>query len=194
MKKRQLAASFVAVLVVCIASSASAQTRSILSGETRVSLSSGFVSALGTLNVTPGTIYPTRLSGTTVNFPVVGGAIDVNTAKGEILHRGGLTLSTSTKRVRLQAFTIDTTTGKPFISGLVSVNGTLLGRLPLFDLTLPSTVTLPLKPSSGNLAISGVNVKLSAAAAQALNTVFGVSAFKGGFGVGTAKVSFFSYF
>lgn len=167
---------------------ASAQkTTTIEGGRTTVALSSGFVSALGSLGVTPGTVSPTHLNSGTVNFPVTGGAIDLDTAASQILHSGGLTLIAGQTKVTLQSFIIDTTTA-PVITGLVSVDGKLLGRLPLFDVVLPSGITLPLKPYDGQIILKGVRVSLDSAAAGALNSVFRVSAFKGGFGIGTAKV------
>lgn len=183
-----LAAPIVALTMLVSTNSASAQkTTTIEGGRTTVSLSSGFVAALGTLGVTPGTVSPTRLYDGTVDFPVTGGAIDLDTAVGQIVHSGGLTLTAGSTTVTLQSFIIDTT-GAPVITGLVSVDGKLLGRLPLFDLTIPGGLTVPLKPSDGQIVVKGVVVNLDGTAAGALNSVFHVSAFKGGFGIGTAKV------
>ena len=162
------------------------KTETIESGRTTVALAGGFVSALGSLGVTPGTIAPTRLHSGTVNFPVTGGAIDLDTAVGQVLHSGGLTLTAGQTQATLQSF-IDTTSAS-MITGLVSVDGKLLGRLPLFDLALPSGITLPLKPRDGRIILKGVGVMLDSTAAGALNSVFHVSAFEGGFNIGTAKV------
>lgn len=173
-----------------LASSADAfsqKTVTIETGRTTVALSNEFVSALGSLNVAPGTVALARLYKGTVNFPVTGGAIDLDTAAGQILHSGGLTLTAGQTKVTLQSFIIDSTIA-PVITGLVSVDGKLLGRLPLFDLALPGGITLPLKPYDGQIILKGVGVSLDSAAAGALNSVFHVSAFKGGFGIGTAKV------
>jgi hypothetical protein len=179
----------VAALVTVLSPLSQAQkTKTIDRGRTTVALSSGFVSALGSLGVTPGTVGPTRLYSGTVDFPVTGGAIDLDTAAGQILHSGGLTLTAGSTEVVLQSFIIDTTGAAPVITGLVSVDGKLLGRLPLFDLALPSGLTLPLKPADGLIILKGVGVTLDSTAAGALNSVFNVSAFKGGFGIGTAKV------
>jgi hypothetical protein len=178
------------VVLAMLASSnhATAQkTETIEGGRTTVTLASSFVSALGGLGVTPGTVSPTRLIDGTVNFPITGGAIDLDTAASQILHSGGLTLTAGQTKVTLQSFIIDTTTA-PVITGLVSVNGKLVGRLPLFDLALPTGITLPLKPHDGQLVLKGVGVTLNSTAAGALNSVFHVTAFKGGFGIGTAKV------
>ncbi len=183
-----LAAPIVALAMLVTANYASAQkTETIEGGRTTVALAGGFVSALGSLDVTPGTVGPTRLYNGVVNFPVTGGTIDLDTAASQILHSGGLTLTAGQTKVTLQSFIIDTTSAL-VITGLVSVDGKLLGRLPLFDLALPSGITLPLKPYDGRILLKGVGVSLDSAAAGALNSVFHVSAFKGGFGIGTAKV------
>jgi len=183
-----LAAPVVALSMLVSANLASAQkTEAIEGGRTTVALASSFLSALPSLDVTPGTVGPTRLHNGSVNFPVTGGAIDLDTAVSQILHSGGLTLTAGQTQVTLQSFIIDTT-GTPVITGLVSVDEKLLGRLPLFDLALPSGITLPLRPHDGRIILRGVGVTLDSTAAGALNSVFHVSAFEGGFGIGTAKV------
>lgn len=178
-----------AITFLLAASIAYAQTYTVESGKTAVALSSGFVSALQSLNVTPGVISPTVISSGAASFPVVAGALDLNNLRGEILHSGGLTLADSNTRVRLQSFVIDTTGSKPKITGLVVVNGVLAGRIALFDLQLPAGIKLPLTPSSGgSLSLKGVGVTLDSTAAAALNKVFKVTAFQGGLKIGTASV------
>lgn len=169
------------------------QTQIIESGETTVALSDDFLSALQSLGVTPGVTTPTQLNGTTVNFPINGGAIDLKTAAGNIGHTGGLTLSAGGTVVSIQNFTIDTTGKTPVITGLVAANGALVGRIPLFDLTLPGNFKLPLvQIRSVLIDLQGVGVTLDAAAANALNGAFHTSAFKEGFGIGTARVRAFT--
>jgi len=182
-----LAAPVVALAMMVSANAFAQETETIEGGRTTVALASGFVSALGSLGVTPGTVSPTKLHNGTVNFPVTGGAIDLDTAASQILHSGGLTLTAGQTKVTLQSFIIDTTSA-PAVTGLVSVDGKLLGRMPLFDLALPIGITLPLKAYDGQIILKGVGVTLDSTAAGALNSVFHVSAFHGGFGIGTAKV------
>lgn len=165
------------------------QTKTVDSGLTTVQLSSTFVNALTSLKVTPGTVSPTRIYNGTADFPITGGAIDLDTAEGNILHSGGLTLTAGGITVKLQSFIIDTTGSSPVITGLVSAQGKLVGRIPLFDLAVPSGIT-PLKPQYGFvLNLDGIPVTLDAQAATALNTVYDVTAFKGGLSIGTANVS-----
>jgi hypothetical protein len=173
------------------------QSKSLEGGVTKVALSDGFVNALGELGLRAGTVGPTHLRNGVVNFPVTSGAVDLDTAKAQILHSGGLTLSLASSpenaepTVRLEGFIIDTTGSAPVITGLVIVKGALVGRVPLFNLQLPAGITLPLKTQHGQLALDGVGVTLTSTAAQALNSAFNVTALAGGFNIGTAKVRAF---
>lgn len=170
------------------AQAAKQTTVTVASGVTEVKLSEGFVSALTSLDVEPGTVEPSKIFDGTATFPITGGAVDLSTAAGNIIHSGGLTLSTRKTTVILQSFIIDTTGKTPVLSGLVVVNGTLLGRVVLFNLTLPRGFRVPLTTDGPLLNLANVKVELSSAAAGALNSVFEVKAFKAGFDIGTADV------
>lgn len=171
-----------------------AQTYTVESGKTSVTLDAGFVSALKSLGVTPGTIGPTTISNGVATFPAVAGAFDVNNAKSQILHSGGLTVADSKARVRLQSYIIDTVSGSPVVTGIVVVNGVILGRMPLFDVHLPSGIKFPLMPANGDmLSLSNIELTLNSGAASALNQVFGVSAFNSSIKIGNAKLSLTLY-
>jgi hypothetical protein len=139
-------------------------------------------------------VGPTQLRDGVVNFPLTGGAVDLDTAKAQILHSGGLTLAPASSpesaepTVRLESFIIDTTGSAPVITGLVIVKGALIGRVPLFNLQLPAGIKLPLKTQDGQLVLDGVGVTLTSTAAHTLNSVFNVTTLKGDFHIGTAKV------
>jgi hypothetical protein len=165
-----------------------APTANLSDGRTSVTLSNDFFTALNTLGVAAGTIGAGTIRGGVASFPITGGALDLGTAKGEINHTGGLSLSKGNVRVELSSFNVDTLGSAPVLTGLVTANGTLLGRVPLFKLTLPQ-LTLPLQTGAFNtLFIPGVRVGLSPEAAAALNSVFGVTAFAADFNIGTASV------
>ena len=178
----------VALALVSVGTTPAAPSATLASGRTSVSLSAELLGALGTLGVTPGTVKPGKLNGTTVSFPISGGVVDLATARGEIQHTGGLTLTAGATEVRLLNFTIDTAGATPKLTGAVVVNGSYVGRLTLFDLALPE-LALPIQPSGNRVTIPNVAVTLSAEAAGALNEVFGVSAFAEGIPVGTATVN-----
>ena len=182
------------LVVAFSAAPASAQDTKIFQfGTTNVNLSSGFLGALKSLSVTPGVIAPTQLNGPQVNFPIIGGAIDLDSALGNIEHSGGLTLTAGNTVLAIENFTIDTTGKTPVITGLAVLNGALVGRITLFDLALPKNFSLPIKEYLGNLVyFTGVTVTLDPGAATTLNKVFGTSTFAGGFTIGSATVEAFT--
>ena len=97
-------------------------------------------------------------------------------------------MTAGSTEVRIQSFIIDTTGSAPQITGIVVVDGKLLGRLPLFNLELPKDVKLPIKPEDGVFVEKGIRVTLTSTAASALNSVFKISALAGGLEIGTANV------
>jgi hypothetical protein len=159
---------------------------SIFAGSTTVNLSTEFAGALGTLQISPSSAFPGRLVRTRATFPITTSTLDSGTLRGEISHAGGLILRRGSTVVRLESFVIDTTGPAGIVlTGLVSANGSVVGRIPLFDLTLPAGYfgdpTL--------IRLDGVGVTLRPEAATALNAVFGTSAFTPGFNIGTASVT-----
>jgi hypothetical protein len=163
-------------------------TASIRTGATTVAADAGFLAAAKSLNVT---VAP--ITGKKLKFNIVAGNIDLANAKSEILHDGGIVLKSATTTVELRNFIIDTTGTAPVLTGLVVANEGTVGRLPLFDLVLPSGITLPLKAkgSMKSLTLAGVSMKLTDGAATALNGAFSVTAFQAGLAIGTAKVQAF---
>lgn len=173
------------VLALAGTSALAQKTETVRAGLTSVKLSSELVTALQSLGVAPGTVAPTEVYNGKATFPVTGGAIDLKSLKGEVIHSGGLTLTAGGTQVRLQSFTIDTTGSAPVLTGLVVKDGVLLGRVPLFDIDLSNA---SIQVHDEVLKIKGVGLILDKAAAGALNSFFGVSAFTAGFPIGTAKV------
>lgn len=170
----------------------SVQQIELLSGATSVDLSTDFVGALTSLNIAPGRVFPASLRGAKASFPITDGTLERQSLRGEIIHNGGLTLSRGNTEVKLKSFIIDTTGSGFVLTGLVSANGTVVGRIPLFDLQLPSNVVSNDLRFEG-VFLSGVMVSLRPEAAGALNAVFQTSAFVPGFNIGTASVRGFGY-
>lgn len=171
-----------------------APTVNTTGGDTRVVLAPELVSALGALSVAVAPTYPAKLKKGEARFPIPTGEIDLGTLKGEVVHAGGLSLSAGGTIVDLSSYVIDTTGSAPVLTGLVKVNDSVLGRLPLFNLTLGSApVVRDLYARAGSLQLSDVQLTLTADAAAALNSVFSVSAFAEGVPVGTARLSTFFY-
>ena len=169
-------------------------TVNTLGGDTRVQLSADLVGALTSLGVSVKASYPARLRGASASFPIPGGELDLGTLKGEVDHAGGLTLRAGATEVNLSSYTIDTTGAAPVLTGLVKVNDSVLGRLPLFDITLVSApVVRGLHARACSVQLDNVRLTLNDEAAVALNAVFNVSAFQAGLPVGTARVQTYFY-
>jgi hypothetical protein len=180
-----LAASILTLTLV--SQTQAAPTVRLFGGVTSVQLSEELLGALGDLNLTPGTIEPGALSEGVARFPIAGGGLDQATFRGDIFHVGGLSLSNASGTlVQLLNFIIDTSGEQAVITGLVTVNGDLVDRIPLFNLNLTSA---QVEGSLFSLMVRDATLLLTPDAADALNAVFGVEAFVAGFNVGVAEVS-----
>jgi hypothetical protein len=135
----------------------------------------GTAQLLGTPEISPGVPVPL------VGFPITGGTANGNLS---IEHDGsGLSLTRDTNGVAaggvvvvsLENFVIDTAT--LLLSGLVSVDGSALGIVPLFSISGSGNATYPFLLS------------LTAGAAGALNGSLGVTAFSSGLGIALAATS-----
>jgi hypothetical protein len=168
--------------------SIAAPSADFVGGKTSVTLSSDFVNALTTLKVTPGTVGSARLKRGVASFPIVSGSGDLGTVKLEVNHRGGLSLKAGSTIVELTDYAITNLDGKPILTGLVKANNNLVGRIPLFNLALTEGPKATPDHSNTQIQLKGVGVKLAKPAADALNSVFKVTAFQEGLNIGTAKV------
>lgn len=176
--------------------SATAQSLTLTHGVTSVRLNAGFLGALNTLNIAPSALPGSQLfsrrGDVFANFPISDGEIQRSNAAGEIIHTGGLRLVRNNTDVRLRSFVINTTGTAPVLTGIAVVNGAVAGRITLFNVALPTTVTFPLATQRRRLRLSGVGLTLNAGAATTLNQVFGVTGFTAGLPIGTAEVSAFT--
>ncbi len=191
MKTKPLFRSFVlaAALTFAAGTASAAPTVSTIGGETRVTLSSTFLGALGSLGVSATPSFPATIRNGNARFPIPTGEIDAASFKGEIAHNGGLNLTAGATTVNVSSFVIDTTGSAPVLTGLAKVNDSVVGRIALFDLALNATPNVQSFGRYGLLRIDNVAVTLNAEAAATLNDVFGVTAFTAGIPIGTARVN-----
>jgi hypothetical protein len=175
-------------LAMAVPVASAAPTAQVKDGYTLVELLPDFVTALTSLGIAPSKVLPATLYQRIAYFPITGGRIDAANAKGEVPHSGGLTLTRGGTQVAISDFIIDTTSA-PRLTGIVTANGSIVGRIPLFNLALPPLV-LPLQLPAGpeTLLIEGSRVTLTSEAATALNGAFGTTAFTPGFHIGIASV------
>jgi hypothetical protein len=165
-------------------------------GSTSVALDQGFVDALGTLGLTPGTVGDATLADGSVSFPITGGTVtvfDKSTGykpyvQGTIFHQGsGLSLTAGGTTVELTNFVVDPGTPSRLF-GDVTVNGQLAApSAPLFDLD-GSTLNPP-TIEGGEATLQGTEVLLSAEAAELLNSTFMTDALAGDFLIGVATIT-----
>ena len=187
-----LSTTLAAVLCLPCALAGAAPTVSTVGGDTRVVLSETFLGALDQLGVAASPSFPAKLRRGEARFPIPTGEIDLASARGEIVHGGGLNLQAGGLTVNLSSFVIDTTGDSPVLTGLVKANDSVIARLELFNLQLTVAPDVTQSGRVGRLHIQDVAVTLSAEAAAALNDVFNVTAFQAGLPIGTARVN--SYF
>jgi len=188
--RRLLAALALSALT---ATAAAAPTAQVAGGATIVRFSDTFLGAAEALSVAIGVEQSARLFGRFGVFPIPAGALDLESLAGDVLHAGGVSLTAGPTEVELLSFVIDTTSlafgneaeDQPVLTGIVVVNGDVLGRVPLFNLALNQ---LPQVTRSGRVIIRDVDVTLTATAADALNGVFGITDFFEGLPIGNAKV------
>jgi hypothetical protein len=181
MKKLSLSAAIVATAVTLSATLAQAQDiYPVEGGRTTVTLTKGFIDTLANLNIVPTAAVTSQLYDGAIDFPITSGAISLKTAAGQILHSGGINLTDGNRAVRLDSFVFNLLSDKPFVTALVAVDGTFVGRIKLFDITLPTTLTRPIAPKSGDFFLSGVKLTLDEEAATALNGAFATKNFKTG--------------
>jgi hypothetical protein len=192
------AVGLTASLAACSSSGGSkkpvGQFKTLTGQTTSVALDPGFVSALGSLKLTPGLIGGAKMSGTTVSFPITGGNATIYKkgsvkpyVQGTIEHNGsGLTLTGGGTTVKLQNFVIDPGNNSK-LTGQVSVGTTTMNNVKLFDLD-GSTLKTPTISSSGVATLTGTRVLISSAAAGLLNKTFKTTAVKAGTLVGIATI------
>jgi hypothetical protein len=164
---------------------------------TAIALDAGFVAALKSLKLTPGTIGTATLSSAGVlTFPITGGNVtyyDPSTGvrpyvQGELDHDGsGLSLTAGSKTVQLKNFVIDPgnnshVSGDVYLNGKSVVKGANLFRLD------GSTLN-PVTKDGDAYVLQGTTVYVSTDAAALLNKTFGTTAVTGDLKVGVATLT-----
>lgn len=140
------------------------------------------------VTVTPvGPATASTTNGLTVTFPITNGyaAVFPQTSlpfiRGLISHDGGLTFAAGGKSLTVTDFMVN-----PGNSELYATVGGSGAVVPLLDLD-GSKVTMT-TDASGQIHLDGTVAKLSATAASALNSTFGVSVFSAGIPLGVVHI------
>jgi len=112
-------------------------------------------------------------------FPIVGGKVDKHPLGGRIVHSGGLSFSADSESVVVKRFVIDL--DRAVLSAKVAGTGQ---RIALLRLGAPEGA----KVGSGRIVLRGVDAKLTAQAAKALNAALDTKLFAGGLLIGESTV------
>lgn len=173
-----------------------AEVKNLTGVHTQVMLDSGFVSALQTLKLTPGTVGTATLDNGTLTFPITGGNVKYYApngpvqpyVQGVINHEGsGISLTAGSTTVKLTNFEIDPGASKLY--GDVEVNGKSAATHAYLFFLDGSTLKPLETPTPDTAVLEGTKVEISPDAAQVLNKVFNTTAVQPNFLVGIAKIT-----
>ena len=159
-----------------------AATTPVTDGRTVLELDRGTAAALADAGISVKATGPAiGPAGSTVfAFPIVGGKVNEERLSGRIVHSGGLAFTGGGERLVVQRFVIDL--GRGVLTAKVAGAGV---RVPLLRLGAP---TGGVQVAPGLLVLRGVNARLSAPAAGALNQTFDTDLFEAGLPIGKATV------
>jgi hypothetical protein len=171
-----------ALLCLVLAAPAAARTKPLkfTGGKTTLALAPGAADALASLGVSVSPLKPARAGEGGIAFPITSGRADAKTLAGAIRHSGGLRLAKGDTVVDLRRFTIRLDDAPDLTA---AIGGS---RVSILDLDLSGA---KIDAGKRRVTVSGVKATLTAAAADALNSAFGTTAFAEGLEIGTAKVS-----
>jgi hypothetical protein len=184
-----MAATLVALVVLALSATAAQSTErhngdtiSLNGGKTWLKLDEDTAAALSDAGVkveaTGAAIAPSAKH-PAFAFPIVGGKVDKDPLGGKIVHSGGLSFSAGSKSVVVKHFVIDLDRG--VLTAEVAGAGQ---RIALLRLGAPESA----KVGAEMIVLRGVDAKLTAQAAKALNEAFDTDLFKGGLLIGEATV------
>lgn len=148
-----------------------------IGGTTTLTFSPEAMGVLANQGIALAPISPGSAAGASLSFPIRPSKIDAKTLDGQILQRGGLSLTKGATRVEVANFSI-TLVGRPILSAP--------GPGDLFALDMSTTKR---SVSGRTLRLTGIVARLTPEAAAALNQVFGTTAFQPGMTVGTMTMT-----
>ncbi len=151
------------------------QIRSVVGGRTAMQLNSSFVQSIQALGANFTDLGLGALQNGSISFPIATGTIDLNTVAGELQNKGGLVIAADGEQIELLDWTVDITSSQPTITALFLVNGSVIGRFPMFLVQPPVDLALPLQPQNGIIFIKQASLFLSPAGASTFNMLFGLS-------------------
>ena len=178
-----IAALALVVLALSPSAAQSAERHNGLSGKTWLKIDKGTAAALSDAGVTveaTGAAEGPTAKRPYFTFPIVGGKVTKDPLGGQIVHSGGLSFSADSESVVVKRFVIDL--DRSVLTAKVAGTGQ---RIALLKLGAPEGV----KVGSEQIVLRGVDAKLTAQAAKALNEALETDLFEGGLLIGEATVN-----
>jgi hypothetical protein len=190
MSAQALVTLAIAVLIVLALSATAAQsaerhngnTIALSGGKTWLKIDKGTAAALSDAGVTveaTGAAIGPLAKHPYFAFPIVGGKVDKDPLGGRIVHSGGLSFSANSESVVVKRFVIDLDRG--VLTAKVAGTGQ---RIALLKLDAPEGA----KVGAERIVLRGVDAKLTAQAAKALNEALNTDLFEGGLLIGETTV------
>ena len=150
------------------------QTRPVEYGKTTIALGAVLGQQLQSVGASITYLDGAPITDGMASFTATSGALDLNTAYGEIVHKGGLLVSGQGQTIVAKDFDLDVTSAtNATISGIVVLNGQFLGRQPIFMINMTPNVSLPLAPQNYTLTVNGLSLGLSQLFVGEVNTLAG---------------------
>ena len=168
-----------------------AQTDNIVYGQTSIVFTPAFTQQLSSFGITVTDLTQTPLQNGTLTLSGVEGAIDLQTALGEVILSNGYQVVAQGTTIRVQDLVfsiINQTTA--VISGIFIVNGQFVGRQTIFAVNknpVGTVYTLPLQPRNGTLTFNGLSLGLSQEFVNLINNAMGQAVLNPGVQVATAN-------
>jgi hypothetical protein len=180
-----------ALAVAPASASVTHQQNATVRGVTSVTTAPGIATTLLGAGIVPLPVPPTRFSvrfsgglAVTYGFPITGGNPDLSGPSGDIDHSGGINfVNLRGQHLEIGKFDISLANGVIYATQVNFAPA----RIPVLDLDLSG---LSVSQHGGTTVLSGITLRLDPAAAQALNTTFGLSLpTNGSLVFGTAQVT-----
>jgi len=184
--KLRIAKFAIAALATLAPAALYAQADSIVFGQARVTFTPALMQVFAGVGGTVTDLSLRPLQDGTNLLPITQGVLDGRTSQGEVVFSGGYQITGSGATIRLQDLALDITgpTGGT-VSGVFVVNGTILGRQPVFAVigSFAQTTT-----AQGQTAlVNGLSVGLTPYFVDAINGAVGRPVFTAGTAVGTVN-------
>jgi hypothetical protein len=177
-----------AVALAATAPPAHAATLKIKGGTTTLTFGAPAIESLTGMGIAIAPTQPATAAGPALAFPIKSGSLKVSgrqVRSGRVMHTGGMTLSTDTLTIALTKPVVSLAGRRSALDATTSFGGgaTLATQMATLDLSRAKTSL-----TAKRLKLTGVKVKLTKLAAEAMNGGFAVTGFTPGFEIGTATL------